>query len=95
MIINIIVSFVYYGNMKMKEDIAYVTNILNKTGRKEKYIMLDESPLKNREIKILSMRYIEGRSIIEISDELHLSYEGVVKAQHKALVKLYEYLQNK
>lgn len=91
MIVNIIVSVVYYGNMKMKENIAYITNILNTSGRKEKYIILDESPLKDREIKILSMRYIEGKSIIEISDELNLSYEGVVKAQHKALVKLYDF----
>lgn len=75
----------------MKENIAYITNILNTSGRKEKYIILDESPLKDREIKILSMRYIEGKSIIEISDELNLSYEGVVKAQHKALVKLYDF----
>lgn len=63
----------------------------NSTSRSMKKSIIEDSPLKEREIKILVLRYVAGKQIKEAAAELNLEPDALVKAQKKAIDKFYAY----
>lgn len=64
-------------------------------GRIEKERIINDSPLSDREVNILSFRFVHGYSIKESSEKLNMDYDTFNKAQKRAIDKVYIYLTNK
>jgi len=75
--------------MKKSSIIEYSTTLLYSLGREEKKLLFEKSNLNNREIKALSLRFIEGYTSQESAEIIGLSVNGYYKLQKKALFKLY------
>lgn len=63
-------------------------------GRCDKLNLLSYSSLNDREIELLTKRFICGLSLKECSDFYGLEINTVSKNQQKAIKKLYQYLIN-
>lgn len=63
--------------------------------RAEKQNLLYNSNLNDREVELLSLRFINGKSLKECSEVYRLEINTVSKNQQKAMYKLYQYLIHK
>lgn len=63
--------------------------------RAEKQNLLYNSNLNDREVELLSLRFINGKSLKECSEVYGLEINTVSKNQQKAMCKLYQYLIHK
>lgn len=61
-------------------------------GNQEKILLLQNSNLNDREIKLLTHRLVQGKSLKECSEIFGIEEDSVNKAQLKAIKKLYLYL---
>lgn len=66
----------------------------NSTSRSIKKCIIEDAPLKEREIKILVLRYVIGKQVKEVAEELNIETDALVKAQKKAIDKFYTYYFN-
>ena len=78
--------------MRESIQVAYCKNLFYTKGRNEKLKLLEESNLTDKEIKLLKLRYIEGLSIKEASEEMKIEIEAFNKLQKKVFIKFYTYL---
>lgn len=77
------------------EEMLFCKNLFNTLGRKESMELLNNSNLTDRERDIILMRLIYGKSLKECSDVLIIEQDSVNKAQKKAVIKLYQWINNK
>lgn len=76
------------------EETNYIKNRFNALGRCDKLNLLSYSSLNDREIDLLTKRFINGMSLKECSDIYGLEINTVSKNQQKAIKKLYTFLIN-
>lgn len=76
------------------EETNYIKNRFNVLGRCDKLNLLSYSSLNDREIDLLTKRFINGMSLKECSDIYGLEINTVSKNQQKAIKKLYTFLIN-
>lgn len=81
--------------MKETLEVHYCKNLFNSLGSKERESIIRLSNLTNREKMLIISRFIEGMSLQESAEQLHIEIDSVVKAQRKILKKLYQWLQLK
>lgn len=77
--------------MKTKET-DYVMDLLLNSGREVKKSILYSSNLNDSELTLLEKRFVNGLSLKECSDIFGIEINSVSKKQHKAIIKLYQYL---
>lgn len=78
--------------MHKSQNVEKTLSYLASLGRFEKERVVRESNLNNRELNIIQFRYIDGNTISEASDKLQMTEEAFVKAQRKAIEKLYLFI---
>lgn len=80
--------------MKRTEATSNFENQFSLLGRKQKQELLENSNLNDRELTLLSFRFINGYSLKECAEELGLEVNTVSKNQLKAIKKLYEFIKS-
>lgn len=80
--------------MKDTKEVYVCKKVLASSGRYTKLWIIKNSSLNDRERRIVYMRFVEGRSVAESSEILHIEESSFNKAQKKALVKLYKWLDS-
>lgn len=80
--------------MKKTTELETVQIIFFALGRKQKQDLLDNSNLNDREIELLSFRFIQGKSLKECANHFGIEEDSVNKAQLKAVKKLYQWVKN-
>ena len=78
----------------MTKETEYVKTLLRILGRQDKLDLLNKSNLTDRDITMLTRRFVYGHSLKEIAYDLGIEVNSLSKAQLKAVKKLYLYLQN-
>lgn len=77
------------------KEVKFIKELFYTLGRSEKEAILKESNLDNKELKLLKARLIEGLSIKEISNLYGLEIDTYNKTYHRAMLKLYAWLERK
>lgn len=77
------------------KEVSYCKNLLFVLGTEEKRSLVEKSNLNEREKKLVSLRFIDGKQIKDCCEDLNLEVDTFNKAQAKALSKLYFWLKNK
>ena len=77
----------------MTYELNYIRNVFKLLNRINKLELLETSNLKNREIELLTKRFINGETLKECAEYFGIEEDSVNKAQLKAVKKLYQYLK--
>lgn len=77
------------------KEVSYCKNLLFVLGSDEKRSLIEKSNLNEREKKLVSLRFVDGKPIKDCCDELGIEIDALNKAQAKALLKLYFWINNK
>lgn len=77
------------------EETDFIKNKFISLGRCDKLNLLSYSSLNDREVDLLTKRFICGLSLKECSELYGLEINTVSKNQQKAIKKLYQYIINK
>lgn len=81
--------------MRKTQELETIQIIFLSLSRKQKEELLANSNLNNREIELLSLRLIDGKSLKECADYFGIEEDSVNKAQHRAVKKLYLFISLK
>lgn len=76
------------------KETDYIKNKFISLGRNDKQKLLSFSSLNDREVDLLTKRFICGLSLKECSEIYGLEINTVSKNQQKAIRKLYQYIVN-
>ena len=77
----------------MTYEMTYIKNVFKMLNRANKLKLLETSNLTNREIELLTKRFINGDSLKDCANYYRLEEDSINKAQLKAVKKLYKYLK--
>lgn len=80
--------------MRRNAKFQYCYDLLYMLGRNDKMNLLNSSCLTNRERDILYYRFVEGLQIKESAERLGVETDAFIKAQAKAVNRLYFWLKN-
>lgn len=80
--------------MKMSKEVEFCINVFKLIGKQKSEELLERSNLTNREKIIVDSHLIQGLSLKECAGILLIEEDSVNKAQKKALVKLYTWINN-
>lgn len=75
--------------MRKTIELETIQIIFLALGRNKKQELLDNSNLNDREVELLSLRLIQGKSLKECAEHFGIEEDSVNKAQLKAIKKLY------
>ena len=78
----------------MTYEMNYIKNVLEMLSRNDKLNLLKTSNLNDREIELLTMRFVQGKSLKDCADYFKVEIDTINKAQLKTVKKLYSYLKN-
>lgn len=78
----------------MTQQMEYIKTFFSGLGRADKQSILFNSNLTDREVDLLTKRFISGFSLKEIANEYSIEEDTVNKKQLKAVKKLYSFLKN-
>jgi hypothetical protein len=70
----------------------FIKNRMDRMSRPDKLLLLENSNLNDREIELLSKRFIQGDTIKECAVYFNLEEDTIIKKQLKAVKKLYSFL---
>ena len=79
----------------LTKETQFIKNQIDKLGRCDKLNLLSYSSLNDREIDLLTKRFVCCLSLKECSELYGLEINTVSKNQQKAIKKLYQYIINK
>lgn len=80
--------------MKISKEVEFCKNVFQLIGNKKSEELLERSNLTNREKVIIHSHILQGLSLKECAGILLIEEDSVNKAQKKALVKLYTWINN-
>lgn len=76
----------------MTYQMNYIKNLFNFMARNEKLELLENSNLTDREVELLTKRFVKGESLKECALCFNLEEDTINKNQLKAVKKLYSFL---
>lgn len=78
----------------LTKETQFIKNQIDKLGRSDKLKLISYSSLNDREVDLLTKRFICGLSLKECSELYGLEINTISKNQQKAVKKLYQYIVN-